>query len=242
MAKIRTLFVIFILGLLLIACKPAEEPAETDDTTAPGPDIEIYEQVQNKADETPAKETMPEMSDKLQKLLAKADDVQSLEYSYSEFVLGKAEYYAHVYVYGNKAKHELPTSYSKDYAPGTKYDVAYFDLAAKTVAAYCEDPEDCDDTETPISAEYDAFVTETPFSILDSIEYAEIVGSEMWDKKECTTIELTNAQGKKQIIWLWEYRGLPVRYEIHDSDDNKLKEVEFKSLIANGLKESDVTK
>ena len=54
-----------------------------------------------------------------------------------------------------------------EYAAGTKYDTVYFDLAKKTVEAYCED--DCDNTEM-IDVNYEDFIVETPFDVIDNLK------------------------------------------------------------------------
>ena len=55
-------------------------------------------------------------------------------------------------------------------------------------------------------------------------------------------VEMINNKGNKQKIWIWDYRGLPLRYDIYDSNDELIERVEFKSLAVNHLKDSDVNK
>jgi len=232
--------ILIIICFLLIGCKASEElingeTAEEREST--GPKIEIYEQLNKVTDKMvkKAESELLEMSRELLEIIAKADNVESMEYSYSRYIPNQAGYFMHVYVRGNKIKQVHPMDMGT-YTPGDiKYDTVYLDIAKKTAEVYCEDPEYCEDTDALIDVDYEDFVTETPLSLLRSIKYAEIKNSVIFDKKEATIIEFNNKEGNEQNVWLWNHWGVPLKYEIYDSSGNIIEKVAYRGLVVNRL-------
>jgi len=215
---------ILFLCLLLIGCA-AEQPVTEQEKKTTTPSVEVEE-----VEET------PEMSQELMNLIAKSDKVESMDYSFSKVVESEPAIYMHVYVKGNKMKQEFP---KESGVVQRKYTVVYLDISEKTAYAYCKE-EWCDNKEASVPVSYGDFIKETPLSLLKSIDYAEIVGSEYYDKNEATIIQLTNDQGNIEKIWVWEYRGIPLKYEVYDSAGEVIEKVEYKGMVVNQLKDSDV--
>lgn len=233
------LIVALILGVLLIGCKVAEEPVEEGVEAVSGPEVEIYEQISEKEPAPKkAEPELPPLSQELLDLIAKAEGIGSIEYSYGEYKPGEAGIFMHVYVREDKIK-QVFSIRGGTYTPGTMYDSVYLDLAEKTVKAYCEDIEDCEDTDALIPVNYNDFIVETPLSLLRTIKYGEIKGSAMFGNREAIIIEFINEQGNKQRVWLWNYWGVPIKYEIYSADGERIKKVEYKGMIVNQLKSSD---
>ena len=99
-----------IMCVFLISCETAEEPVEEEkETVTTEPEVKIYEQVDEAAGETveeiakPAEKEYPEMSEELQDLIAKADKVESIEYSYVKHVSFGAGIYMTVFVKGKQS-------------------------------------------------------------------------------------------------------------------------------------------
>ena len=56
--------------------------------------------------------------------------------------------------------------------------------------------------------------------------------------RECIKVEYEE-DGKTTRVWIWEYKGLPLKYEVYDGTE-RIKRVEFENLAYNGVKDSDV--
>ena len=230
----KILFMVLIIGLLLTGCKgPSDDvipaPSKTSET---GPsDVKVYEQPEStveQAEPAKAEEAVREMSKEILDIIAKSEKVTSMDYSFSKYIQESVSKYAHVYVKGDKMKQEHALR-SGTYEPGTRYDNVYIDLSAKTAVGYCEDVDSCDDPNEQISVNFNEFVVETPLDVLDSIKSAEKVESAMYDNKEVIIIQDTH-NGKIRKIWLWTYRGLPLRYELYDAVGEKA-EIRFEYEI-----------
>jgi len=231
----KLLLILFVAVLLVSGCAkettyqkpaaPVSEPA-VKQTTLPAEKETIKE----------AGMQGPVLPDDVKAIMAKADSVTSIDYSHSEWVKGEAGYYAHIYAKGDKMKHVIELGSGK-FAKGTYYDTAYFDLAAKSVIAYCEE-DTCDDRNAPIPVDFSDFTTETPFDVLKKVKYGAKAGTEMVDERE-TTIVQYDEDGKTIKVWLWDYKGLPLKYEVY-SGDEKVKSIEYKTLVYNQVKDDEL--
>ncbi|MBW2995934.1 hypothetical protein KY332_01405 [Candidatus Woesearchaeota archaeon] len=182
------------------------------------------------------KATGPVLTSEINTLLAKADSVSSLEYSHNEFVLGEAGYHAEVWLKGNKMKHKI--SLQAGTSQGVRYDTIYFDLAKREAIGYCEELSRCEEKlNIPSTLSIDSFTTETPFDVADQITVGSKIGSAMFDKREVMIVEYE--QGGNQVrVYLWDYKGLPLKYEVRDGEE-LLKKVEYLGLVINGVKDDD---
>ena len=233
----KLLLILFVVVLLVSGCGEKEAPAEESTVRVTGPDVKTTELP---AEKIPGREveevTGPALTSELKAVIAKADKVESAEYSLAVFIISEPGYYAHVYEKGNRMKQEIEFG-SKTFTKGTRYDTAYFDLSKKTVEAYCEE-ENCEDRNALIDVDYDDFITDTPFTLLDGLTYGENIGTAMIEGLE-TIIVSYETQGNEARIWLWEYRGLPVKYELRDGE-TLLKKIEFKNLVVNDVDDEDL--
>lgn len=242
----KKIFALLILSLLLIGCaKESAEPIVVDRPTETGPeDVKVVEQPAMEDEETAepamAEEAVMQMSPKISEIIKKSDKVKSMEYSLSKYIGDEQSKFAHVYSKGEKMTQEFSIT-SGTYEKGTLYTRVYLDTNGKTAEAYCEETDgSCEEPNTPISVNYNDFVTETPLDVIDSVKSAEEVSSALYDNKEAIIIQ-DKHNGKFRKIWLWEYRGLPLRYELYDSLDQKaIVRVEYEGMVINGVKDDEL--
>ena len=235
----KLLLMLFIV-VLLVGCAPVEEkPYEKPAAEVGEPYVK---QTELPAEEIPEREEKEEaegpsvLSDELKELIAKADNVASIDYAHSEFVKGGAGYYAHVYVKGSQMRQDIELG-SGTYTKDTLYDTAYFNLAAGTVKAYCE-ADDCDDRNKVITEDMDKFVIETPFDVLDDINKGYKAGTAMVENRNTVIVEYEKG-GDIIRVWLWDYKGIPLKYEVRDGEE-LLKKVEFQALVHNSVKDDQL--
>lgn len=204
-----------------------------------GPKVTIYDQISTKAEEIP-KKAVPPMPQEIQDIIAKADNIESIEYKYREKIANTMGIYMHVFVKGNLLKQIRSLHAEDEYLPGTRYDTVYINTAKKSVKAYCEDKDKCEDTDAVIPTNgFDEFITETPLILLKSIRYAEIKEKIIYDSKESTVIEFINDDGYKQKVWLWTFRGIPIKSEIYNKDNVLIEFKEYEGIKINHLTDYD---
>jgi len=227
----KEIIVLFlILCVILTSCKPAEkeEVAEKETVEKTGPS-DVKEESQG-MEEIPVRASM---SAELKELIEKANTVESLEYFYQSKEGGNMD----VYVKGTKMKQEFdPHLIANQY-----YDTFYIDLSKKTVEGYCETDNDfyCEETTSSITENFNDYITETPFDILKLIKSGDVTPGTMVDGRETVIFEVKTEEDYDMKIWLWTYKGIPVRYEVWDGDE-KIRWVDYKNLAINTVKSSDL--
>ncbi|MBD3354458.1 hypothetical protein GF361_00555 [Candidatus Woesearchaeota archaeon] len=234
----KIIFLFLVLAILISGCSGTTE----DSYVKPKADLE--EPSVNEVD-LPSGETGdyddsnlegPELSSEIKELLDKIDKVDSLEYSYSVFVKGEPGYYSHVYVKDNRMKQEIDLG-SGTFKEKEYYDTVYFDLAKKTADAYCEE-KDCDDRNMIIDVNYNDFYVESPFDVAENLKVGKLIGNAMHENKEVDIVEY-GIDGKTVRVYIWVYRGLPLKYEVRE-DDELIKKVEFKSPVINDVDDEEL--
>lgn len=249
----RIIFVLVVLSLLIAGCSQKETAQDSQDIVSPsGPSsVETYEQDTDTdggvIDDNDLKPSEPkkEIDRNMQAILDKSAKVNSMRYSYQEFIRGTTGYYADVVVKGNKMKHELRIKTGANsgvYKPGEMYDTVYFDLSSGKVSGYCERSSSCDDNyvDTEVDVSDETFVKETPLEVLEDIKYSEFVRSEMVNNKDAKVFERKLDNGNVQVTWVETYRALPVKYDVLDPSDVKVRSVTFENLFINDVKDSEL--
>lgn len=247
MKKTISMIIVMIVIMTIAGCgsKNTEQTIsieEPEGKEAEPSTVKVYKQGETKTEEAP-KPAMPGPSSlprEIKELFAKAEKISSVEYSYAEYELGTEGFYAQYAIKGDKVKVTFSKGQGK-FFPGQRYNTVYIDISKGTAEGYCENnPNDCQDIgEAAAVLEPEGFLKETPFTLIDSVTEAEKTGTGMWDSKDTTMIE-RQMNGNKQKIWIWEYSGMPLKYEIYDENDAVLKKVEFKKMITNQVKDSEL--
>ena len=238
----KRILLLLAIVVLLVGCagevveegyeKPAAEVEEPEVTQK-----ELPSETAPAEKQTPTVTSGPSViGDELKALITKADSVTSLEYSYSQFIEGEKGYYAHVWVKEPLMKQDIELG-SGTYSRDTFYDTAYVNLAKGTVEAYCED-ENCEDRNKVITTDIGKFVTETPFDVLNSIDSGYKKGTAMFENRGVVIVEYED-MGNTIRVWLWDYKGIPLKYEMFDGE-TLLKRVEFQNLVYNGVKDAEL--
>ncbi|MBW2981272.1 hypothetical protein KY343_00185 [Candidatus Woesearchaeota archaeon] len=225
--KKTILVLIIILCLFLTSCAD-EQPVEEDEKeTVTGPST--VKEESKAIEEIPIKASM---STELKELIEKANTVESLKYFYQSSEGGNMD----VYVMGTKMKQE----FDPHFIEGVYYDTYYIDLSKKTVAGYCESDSTfyCEDPSVTVTRDFNDFITETPFDILKLITSGDVKPGTMIDGRSTVIAEIETEEGIMKI-WLWDYKGIPIRYEIWDNDE-KIRWVDYKNLAINVVKSSEL--
>ena len=230
----KIILTLFILSILVLGgcAAPEEEGTAAQQTTqqAKGP---VVREVRTGQEELPARG--PELSAELKSLIAKADSVESMEYFYKE-----AEKGARYYVRDNNIRIEFT---SRKFEGDLVYDNVYIDLAKRTATGYCEDHDPCKDVnllDVPQELDIKDFNLETPFDVLDSITYGEEKGSETISGKTAVIIEIPLSDGNTKRIWVWDYKGIPIRYTIVGKEGEVIRRIDYEGMVVNNVKASDV--
>lgn len=228
------MLLVFMLGLT--GCGEQAEP-EAPETTTQGPEVS---QTDLPSDRTPSAQPVeevekPELSAKIKAIIDKSENIDSLEYSYSDWKKGEPGFYSHVYIKGDSIKHEFGSM--QNIGTAEYYNAVYLDSETKEAIGYCEKDNLCDGQQ-PVILEYSDFDTLTPFEVLEELEYGEETGSAMFDDRDTKIIEYIK-DGKKVRVWLWEYKGLPLKYEV-TQDGEKVRTISYESLLYNNVADADV--
>lgn len=193
-----------------------------------------------------AEEISAEMDDDIKDLLDKAAAVKSMRYSYKRYEEDKPMGTTQVIFKGDKMKLVLPIDRSKPTTDATKFDTVYIDTSLKTSTAYCEDVDGCANVNNVIPSEYKKFneyITNTPFGIINEITGTVVKKqTAVFDNKQTIMIEFENKQGKIQRVWLWDFKGLPIRSEVYNSDMETEERIEFNTLVVDNVKDGEVVK
>ncbi|MBW2977354.1 hypothetical protein KY331_00765 [Candidatus Woesearchaeota archaeon] len=229
----KILFAILVLSILIVSgCKAPEEAGVTVAPTTGTPTVREVSTGQEAVIKGPA------LTQELKTLLAKANTVDSIEYFYKE-----AEKGGQYYVMGNNMKIVFPMKRQVE-RTNMHYDSVYVDLVKKTAVGYCEVDGDCPilEEDQPREVDFNDFYTETPFDILDAITSGEKESEETIEGKKAIIIKVPLSSVRIQRVWVWDYKGIPLRYTIEDEEGNLIKKVDYTGLSANTVKMSDVTK
>jgi len=226
----KLILILMVVAILVSACGKEEVSKKT---AVAGPSVN---EIELPAGQIPGKAPTAVLPSLVKILVDKAGSVTSLDYSHNEFDKGGAGYYMHAYVKGDKMK-QVFTAKSGEFAAGTYYDTVYLDLAAKTVEAYCED-ERCTDRNAKVASMYADFVTETPFTVLANLKSGTDKGTVMFDNRETRMYEYED-NGVVVDVYIWTYKGIPLKYERY-KDGELTKKVEYMNLLINTVKDSDL--
>ena len=223
------LILISVLCLfLLIGCSAEQSAEDSKKTTSTNGPTSIREESQG-IEEIPVRASM---SAELKELIEKANTVESVSYFYQSTEGGNMD----VYVKGSKMKQVFdPILIDNNF-----YDTFYIDLSTKKVMGYCESDSIfyCEDPSISISRDYRDFITETPFDILKLIKSGDVTPGTMIDGRETVIAEVDTEEGTMKV-WLWTYKGIPIKYEIWDGNE-KIRWVDFKNMALNNVKGADL--
>ena len=226
--KKAILILTLVLCLFLVSCAVEQAVEEDEKQAATGPSSVTEES--KGMEEIPVKASM---SAELKELIEKANTVESVKYFYQSSEGGNMD----VYVKGTKMKQV----FNPHLIDNVYYNTYYIDLSKKTVVGYCETDNTfyCEDPSVTITRNFNDFITETPFDVLRMITSGDVIPGTMIDGRATVIAEITTKEGYDMKIWLWTYKGIPIRYEIWD-ENSKIKWVDFKNLAVNTVSGSDL--
>jgi len=229
----KILFAVLVLGILIVSgCKAPETEEETTVTVSGGQTPTVREVSTGRE----AVATGPSLSSELKTLLAKAGTIDSLEYFYHEAEVGMR-----YYILGNNIRIQYTTRTKLGGNREYTTDV-YIDLSARKARGYCEEP-GCDEKrDVPVDLDIGLFNLETPIDVAKTIKTGEKKGEETISGKKTIVIETPLTNGNVQRSWIWDFKGIPIRYTIQTPEGQVLKRVDYEGLSINSVKMSDVTK
>jgi len=229
----KILFALLVLAILVVSgCKAPEQAETTQTSEVKEPAVRVVRQEQEQIVKGPA------LSQEVKDAIKKAESVEAIEYFYKESEKG-----AQYYVMGNNMKIVFPMQ-RQITKTNEHYDSVYIDLVKNTAVGYCEEDNDCDLTEIDQARELDIndFYLETPFDVLKEVKYGEKVSEETVGGKKAYVVRYELADGNMKKVWIWDYKGIPIRYVIETEDGDLIRRVDYNDLSANSIKASDVIK
>jgi outer membrane lipoprotein-sorting protein len=227
----KTIFILMLVFCLFLSgCRESiEQLSEETELEIPAGPSDVKEESKG-AEGIPAPK--PQMSDELKELLDKSKTVESLKYFYQSG-------YDNIwfYVRGSRIKQEFPF----EMIDNIYYDTAYLDTNKKTAVLYCEDDNSfyCEADNQSLDVDYNNYISETPLDVLKLIVSGDVKPGTLFDSKETVIYETKTKEGYDTKIWLWTYRGIPLKYEVWDNNE-RIKWVNYNSLSVNTVSVSDV--
>lgn len=230
--KLLSVTLMIVVFLFLISCSPqlAEKPAEKI-TAAPTPEASsnAVTTVETNSKPTitiiPPQEEVNDYAPELKPLIEKGKKLISYKYVYDIPSGDSYEYF----INGNQVKKYYSTT-RKSSLLNVYYNEIYYNLNTKEGQAICSvGASSCNNVwkkAFPISYDREK-VTITPSDLINTLGYdTKKVGEETFDNYQTIIVEHTNAQGKKEKLWLNSYYGLPMIQIVYDTINGEDKEIE----------------
>ncbi|MBT5021346.1 hypothetical protein HOK51_00960 [Candidatus Woesearchaeota archaeon] len=199
---------------------------------------EEYSELEEKLEDEPVVVLSKKLSSDMNNLLEKHTKIKSYHYFKDS---GTSKGYE-VWVKGNKLKKRLSPD---SYLPANRVDVVFIDRDKKTAYGYCYDTAaetDCIDERMgkAFKLSFTKENVETPLDILDSINYIEEIGEDMFQDRN-TVIVQTDDNFK---YWFDTYYGLIMKQQkLEETDDGfeVIEEHTFTDVYFNGLNSKEVS-
>ncbi|MBI2662073.1 hypothetical protein HYX11_01295 [Candidatus Woesearchaeota archaeon] len=231
--KLSSTTLIIVVFLFLISCSPqlAEKPAEiTTEKATPSSEVSSDETpiVSNSKPTitiVPPQEEANDYPANIKPIIEKGKKLTSYKYVYD---LPSGDSYEYSINGANVKKYYTTTR--KSNILNVYYNEIYFNVNTKEGYAICSmGASSCKNVwekAFPISYDLEK-VAVTPSDLINSIGYdAKKIGEQTYDNYQTIIIEHTNAQGKKEELWLNSYYGLPMIQIIYDTVNGEDKEIE----------------
>ena len=235
--KVTTMMVL----LLLVACLPSQEEIEPQNKNTNQP-VTLPD---NSRSDIPASEnsaphttiSKPKMNPVMQELLHKNKFATNYYYMFDG---DNAQGYE-VFRRGNRIKKVYTDTI--ELRNGVYYNKVYIDLDGQKAIGICDKPgvtcHSLWNNAFELSFEKEK-IYPTPVDIINQVQYAESVGSEVIDNRQLTIIEYTNPEGNKERLSVDNYYGLPLRQVKYDPFGNIEEKHTFTNIVMGQLHEEDV--
>jgi hypothetical protein len=196
--------VLMLIALLISLVGCGTPPANT--TPPPSNEPAVNEPPQQV---TPEPEPVkPALSQEITDVLAKSTKVSSYQYVFQSSETSK--YTAKHYVKGDKLRIHYDSI--QLYNSFSYFDI-YIDKTKGLAYLVCDDVVACKGAKGK-EVMYNEFNMETPLEVVSHIDNGVKVEDTEWDSKKTIVVSYVNEDGNDEKIWLWTYRGLPVKREI----------------------------
>lgn len=235
----QRIFVLMVLFVLMTGCVKVVEPEQLE--VPPAPPVKKVTVKETVVDSGVEEKVEPkqevQLSPALVALQKRADEkVKSYSFIYkpAHETLSQDRWH----VKGNKAKVELFGE--KFFIAESHYDTIYIDAEAKTAFGFCESEDEsrCPIRNKKFVLNYDDVMIQTPYQIVKSIPYGEIVGSElMWDRGYQVAEYVK--KGLTYKIWIDGFSGLTAKQEVYAGDE-MIGRQEFRHLEINTVDDLEV--
>lgn len=239
----KKILALLISLVLLAGCITVVEQQESIEEVPPAPvkEIIVKETVTSpgiiEEPEEPAEE-QPVLSPALAALKTKAD-AKVKSYSFLDAPppdnLGRDTWY----IKGHKIR--IMRFIGEYFNPESHYDNIYLDAKEKTAYGYCESEEEgiCPIRNKRFILDYNELMVQTPYQIVKSIPYGEIITSELlWDRMYQVASYLK--EGIKYKIWIDSFSGLAARVEKYNPDDELIDRHDFRKIQINNVEDATV--
>jgi hypothetical protein len=222
------LILVMMVALLAAGCgKPAEPPS------APIVNNQVTEPVNSTpAPPAPSGPVKTPLSQEILDLIAKSKGVSSYEYTYknSENSYDSSNHY----VKGDKLR--MIYGSMRLYNKFSYYDV-YIDKTKGLAYLVCQDVVNCKGKKGK-EVMYPEFNHATPLEVLAGVNNGEKVEETEVGARKAWVISYINPDGDAEKIWLWTYKGMPLKREI--IRDNKKITINYDNLVVDPQTETSV--
>ncbi len=210
---------LIVLGLLmtLVITSCTTKYVCSDGSTATNPDS------CPKVSEAPAKV----LSAEIREILSKSKNVESLSYDYKR-VDKPLERPVNVWIKKLTVKQELIVQ--TGILNKNVMDVVIFNLADRTVHAYCESKKFCIKTGDVGAVDFDQYYLKTPLDWIDGVTSAEKISEAKIGERKVW--QLKTDEGVS--LWVDTYYGIPLRVDVGSERH------EFQNIIINSVADGEV--
>ncbi|HII72419.1 TPA: hypothetical protein HA265_06715 [Candidatus Woesearchaeota archaeon] len=163
-------------------------------------------------------------------LVRRASKIESYKYTLSDTDMDEEYGY---YFKQRFIKVVLPET--RTYPTGEEYNWVYMDRSTKTALTRCGE---CDEPDKELEkTDYEKYYALDPYEMLTKAADAELTGEEMLGN-DYTKVFSIRYDGKPGKVWVQEYWGYPIRFEIGEGQEKRT--VEFKDMMIDATRAGEI--
>jgi hypothetical protein len=232
--RITLIVILVVLSFIMAGCQgtvpdvtppPVTPPASNPVVTSPPstPQAPILDK--------PVQQSAKPMSDELKAILAKNARVNSYQYIYRDPNRNVETHYVNGY--------RLKVVFSSlQYIGNFSYNLIYLDYALNTSFIVCDRVQECGGVKGRMMP-WDDYRRLTPLALIKGMQYGEITETTQIGKMNTVVVMYNNTQGQAEKMWIWDYWGMPMRWEMTDKSGTKMR-TDYEEMVINSVEPIDV--
>jgi len=222
-----------ILALITVAALLAAGCGQPAELNSPSTEEQITEPVDSVEESPiPVGPENTELPTEIAELIAKSEGVTSYEYTYK--TSENTQESSNQYVKGDKLR--IKYGAMRSYNKFSYYDV-YVDKANGLAYLVCQDTVACKGKKGK-EVMYAEFNVDTPLEVLTGVDNGVKVDETEVGNKKAMTVSYTNPEGDSEKIWLWTFKGMPLKREIIRGDQKIV--INYDNMVVSPQTETSV--